>query len=294
MRRLSLWTIGIVFLTGILLGGCVNPIKYKRLQKENDSLRNMLQQSDFTLQQYLAAFNEIQENLNEIKQKENIINLSTTGVEGELSENVKEQINEDIQTIYKLMLENKNKLEKLKRQLAASRNKNKQLLKTIQLYEQQLQLKDQEINKLRKKLEEMNINIQQLNEQVVQLQENLDTLKHIQQQQAQTIEQQDIALHTAYYVVGTKRELMDHHVVDRKGLLSKLDITGDFDKNYFTRIDIRETTRIPVMAKKIQIMTKHPSDSYELERSEGQVTYLVIKEPDRFWETSKFLVIMVK
>ncbi len=294
MKRLSLWTLAVILLTGILFGGCVNPFKYKRLQKENDSLRNMLQQSDFTLQQYLAAFNEIQQNLNEIKQKENIINLSTTGVEGEISENVKEQINEDIQTIYKLMLENKNKLQQLKRQLAATRNKNKQLLKTIQLYEQQLQLKDQEINKLRKKLEEMNINIQQLNEQVAQLQENLDTLKHIQQQQAQTIEQQDVALHTAYYVVGTKHELMDHGVVNRQGLLSKLDVTGNFDKNYFTRIDIRETTRIPVMARKIQIMTKHPSDSYDLEKSEGQVTYLVINDPDRFWETSKFLVIMVK
>ncbi len=294
MKKITVILISVLMLTGLFMGGCVNPMKYKRLQKENDSLKNMLQQSDFTLQQYLAAFNEIQENLNEIKQKENIITISTTGVEGDLSDNVKEQINEDIQTIYRLMVENKKKLDQLKRQLAASRNKNKQLLKTIQLYEQQLQLKDQEINKLRKRLEEMNINIQVLNEQVAQLQENLDTLKQIQQQQAQTIQQQDSALHTAYYVVGSKKELMSHGVVDRAGLLSKLDITGNFDKNYFTRIDIREVRRIPVMAKKIQIMTKHPSDTYDLEKSEGQVTYLVIKDPDRFWETSRFLVIMVK
>ncbi len=294
MRKVPLWILPILVFTFFGVSSCVNPMKYKQLQRENDSLRNALQQSDFTIQQYLAAFNEIQENLNEIKQKENIITLSTTGVEGELSDNVKEQISEDIQTIYRLMLENKQKLEEMKRQLAASKSKNKELLRTIQLYEQQLQLKDQEINKLRKRLEQLNINIQELNEQVAELQQNLDTLKQIQQQQAQTIHQQDVALHTAYYVVGTKRELMDHGVIDREGILSKLDITGNFDKDYFTRIDTRQVIRIPVMAKKIQIMTKHPVGSYELEQSEGQITYLVIKDPDQFWETSKFLVIMIK
>ncbi len=294
MKNLQIWVISILLLSSTMLTSCVNPMKYKRLEKENDSLRNIVQQSDFTLQKYLTAFNEIQQNLNEIKQKENIINVSTTGVEGQLSENVKDQINQDIQTIYSLMQENKQKLEALKKQLAASRNKNRQLLKTIQLYEQQIQLKDQEINKLRKRLEEMNINIQQLNEQVTQLKQNVDTLKQIQQQQQQKIQQQDIALHTAYYVVGTKRELIDHGVVNRQGFLSKLDITADFDKSYFTEIDIRRVTRIPVMAKKIQIMTKHPSDSYTLEKNGKQIEYLVITEPDKFWETSKFLVIMTK
>jgi len=284
----------LISLLTITFTSCINPIKYKKLEKENDSIKNLLQQTDFTLNQYLTAFNEIQENLNTIKQKENIITVSTAGIEGEISENVKEQINEDIQTIYRLMLENKEKLKKLKKQLAKSKNKNKQLLKTIQLYEQQLQIKDQEINKLRKRLEELNINIQQLSKQVSSLQKNLDTLTKIKQIQEQTIQQQDIALHTAYYIVATKKELIEHNVVSRHGILSKLDITGEFDKNYFISIDTRETTSIPIMAKKIQIMTKHPFNSYNLEYNGNQITYLKINNPDLFWETSKFLVIMIK
>ncbi len=192
------------------------------------------------------------------------------------------------------MEENKAKLEQLKRQLARTRNKNKELLKTIQLYEQQLQMKDQEIASLKKHLEELNINIEQLNQQVAQLKENVDTLQKITQEQQTTIQQQDIALHTAYYVIGSKKELMEHGVVDRKGILAKLEITGDFDKNYFTKIDTRETTHIPIMVSKIEIMTKHPSSSYQVVKEDNIVKELVITDPDRFWETSKFLVIMVK
>lgn len=293
MKGRSILVFTLVF--ALLTIGCQNPItRYKQLQRENDSLKNVLRQSDFTLQQYLTAFNEIQQNLNEIKQKENIITLTTKGAEGELSENAKDQVIDDIQTIYKLMEENKAKLKQLKRQLARTRNKNRELLKTIQLYEQQLQMKDQEIASLKKRLEELNINIEQLNQQVAQLKENVDTLQKIKQQQEVTIQQQDVALHTAYYVVGSKKELMQHGVVDRKGFLAKLEITGDFDKNYFTKIDTRETTHIPVMAKKIEIMTKHPSGSYQLVKEDNIVKELVITDPDRFWETSKFLVIMVK
>ncbi len=290
MKRL----LAILAVLSLVLGSCNYQKKVQQLERENDSLRNLVQQSDYTLQQYLAAFNEIQENLNTIKQKENIITIQTTGVEGELSENVKDQINEDILTIYRLMEENKQKLEQLKRQLKASKIKNKELMKTIQLYEQQLQAKDEEINRLKQKLAELNINIQELNQQIAQMQEQMDTMKQIQEEQQQKLAEQDIMLHTAYYVVGTKQELKEHGVIDKQGLLAKLTVTGNFDKSYFTKIDTREVTEIPVMAKKIQILTTHPQDSYQLEYEDNIISKIKITDPERFWETSKFLVVMVK
>jgi DNA repair exonuclease SbcCD ATPase subunit len=288
----NIWLILLSFL--FLLPACTYQKKIQELERQNDSLRNLVQQSDYNLQKYLSAFNEIQENLNKIKQKENIITVQTTGVEGELSDDVKQQINEDILTIYRLMEENKQKLEQIKRQLRASRNKNKELLKTIQLYEQQLQAKDEEITQLKQKLAELNINIQQLNQQIAQMEQQMDTLKQVQQQQQQTIEQQDKLLHTAYYVVGTKQELKDHGVVDRQGLLAKLTVTGNFDKSFFNEIDTRKVTEIPIFAKKIEILTTHPSDSYELEYEDKVISKIKITDTDKFWETSKFLVIMVK
>ena len=48
------------------------------------------------------------------------------------------------------------------------------------------------------------------------------------------------------------------------------------------------------MAKHAKIMTPHPADSYEFVYEGKVINYLTIKDPDRFWETSKYLVIMVK
>lgn len=290
MKRILLLSL----IISLFLGSCTYQKKIQQLKRENDSLRNIVQQSDYTLQQYLAAFNEIQENLNTIKQKEHIITIQTTGVEGQLSQDAKEQINQDILTIYRLMEENKKKLELLKKQMRASKIKNKELLKTIQLYEQQLQAKDREIDSLKKKLAELNINIQALNQQINQMKQQVDTLKQVTQQQQQKLQQQEIALNTAYYIVATKKELLEYGILDKKGILAKPILTGNFDKTHFTKIDIRETKQIPIMSKKAKVLTPHPADSYEFQYEGKVINYLVIKDPKRFWETSKFLVIMVK
>ncbi len=290
MKRVLLFSVLLVF----LFASCTDQQKVKQLQRENDSLRNLVQQSDYTLQQYLAAFNEIQENLNQIKQKEHIITVKTTDVEGQLSQDTKEQINQDILTIYKLMEQNKQKLEMLKQQIKKSRIKNAQLLKTIQLYEQQIQAKDHEIDSLKKTLAQMNINIQALNQEITKIKQHVDTLEQIKQQQAAKLQEQDIILHTAYYIVANKKELFDYGVIDKKGILSKPILTGNFDTQHFTKIDIRNTLQIPIMAKHAKILTTHPSDSYEFVYDGKIINYLKIDDPDKFWQTSKYLVIMTK
>ncbi len=276
-----------------ILSGCGYKEEIERLQRQRDSLLNITQTDAATLNEYLAAFNEIQENLNEIKRKENIITLSTQQGD-ELSGSTVDQITEDIQTIYQLLQENRQKLEQLKKKLKAAGYQNAQLKKTIELYEEQLKQKDEEIARLRQKLEEMNIYVGQLTSQVDSLTSTVDTLQHITQQQQQTIQEQDIALHTAYYVVGTKDELKAHNIVTREGLLSKLSFNTEAELSYFVKIDIREVNEIPINAKSVEILTKHPSSSYELITSGKTVTKLKIKNPDEFWKFTKFLVIMVK
>jgi hypothetical protein len=49
------------------------------------------------------------------------------------------------------------------------------------------------------------------------------------------------------------------------------------------------------MVKKVRVITNHPQDSYKIEESENGelLASLVITNPDRFWNTSKFLVVRV-
>ena len=50
--------------------GCGDEEEIERLQAQNDSLQNVANESNIQVQEFMQAFNEIQENLNTIKQKE--------------------------------------------------------------------------------------------------------------------------------------------------------------------------------------------------------------------------------
>lgn len=271
-----------------------NNKEMEKLKAENDSLKNVVNESTNQVDQYLAAFNKIQENLNTIKQKEHIIDINTKD-SSEITPDVEESINNDINTIYSLMQENTQALITLKKQLRQSGIKNKQLEATISNYEKMLKQKDEEITQLTQKLQQMNINLQQMQQQMTEMQNNIDTLTQIQQQQNQTINQQDQMLHQVYYVVGTKDELINHSILTKNGLLSKLSIDPNFDKSYFTTADDRQIEIIPINSKKIKILTTHPENSYTLVKDKNNVIVsLKITDKTSFWNASKFCVILIK
>ena len=64
---------------------------------------------DQSLDDFLAAFNDIQDNLDSIKAKELIINERTAN-KTELRKSAKDQINDDVNAIYDLLVENKKKV----------------------------------------------------------------------------------------------------------------------------------------------------------------------------------------
>ena len=46
--------------------------------------------------------------------------------------------------------------------------------------------------------------------------------------------------------------------------------------------------------KKVELVPARPEDSYSLKKDNDLIVQLNITDPDRFWETSKYLVIVVK
>ena len=99
-------------------------------------------------------------------------------------------------------------------------------------------------------------------------------------------------LNVCYYVVGSKKELKDHKIVE-SGFLRKTKILqGDFEMSYFTKADRRTLSEIPLHSSKAEVMTNHPHDSYEIVEH-GNVKTLHILNSARFWEKSNFLVVKV-
>ena len=257
------------------------------LKAKNDSLMAQTMQKDEAINEFIASINDIQGSLDTIKMKESIINLSTDR-SGELKISAKDQIKSDITAIYGMMEKNKKLLADLTRKLKASNMKVTELEKLVDRLEKDIFAKNAEIENLREKLARMNIKIETTNLRV-------DTLTGVVKKQSgairdkeQTIAAQDAALNTAYYIMGTAKELK------KNGVIGKSDkILGDFNKDLFTKIDIRKTTEISILSKKADVLSNHPTSSYKLVGDKKIIQSLQIIDYKAFWNNSKYLVIIL-
>ena len=203
--------------------------------------------------------------------------------------NTKQRITENLQFIQSAMQQNKELINKLKQQVRESTVKGGQLKKIIDNLTQQMEVKDKQLQSLREELDKKDIHIAELDEMVSDLNTNVASLKEENTQKTETISTQDKALHTAWFVFGTKKELKEQNILDAGEVLR-----SNFNKEYFTKIDIRIDKEIKLYSKSAEILTSHPASSYTLQRDANKQYVLRITNPDAFWSTSKYLVIQVK
>ena len=174
-------------------------------------------------------------------------------------------------------------------EVAENNVRSEELQKTITNFMKQLEEKNTELEQLRTELERKDIHIAELDQTVADLNANVSDLKVETEQKAQVIDQQDKQLNTAYYVFGTKKELQEQNVLHKGKVLQ-----GNFNKNYFTKIDIRVDKEIKLYSKKAELLTSHPAGSYTLKLDAQQQYVLRITDPQKFWGASKYLVVLVK
>ena len=67
-----------------------------------------------------------------------------------------------------------------------------------------------------------------------------------------------------------------------------------FDNSNFVKADRREISSIPLNTKKATILTKHPTNSYELVTDENGAQTLNITNKEAFWNQSNYLIISIK
>lgn len=274
-------------LTLTVLASCGNTEKKPQIEnfEQNDSLQKIISQKDNEINDMMETFNQIQEGLREINEAENRVNIVKDG-EGA---DKRKQIVENLQFIQNTMKQNRALIEKLRQQMRESTVKGDNLRKTIEDLVKQIDDKDQELRQLRAQLDAKDIHIAELDQTVNTLNDNVSSLKTESSQKSETISSQDKQLNTAWFVFGTKKELKEQHIIDGSRVLE-----SNFNKNYFTKIDIRVEKEIKLYSKSAKILTMHPSSSYTLQPDANKKYVLRINNPQLFWSTSKYLVIQVR
>lgn len=271
----------------LLLGACTGKKSSPDLanMEQNDSLQRIIAQRDSEINDMMSTLNEIQEGLSAINQAENRLSIAREG-EGA---NKTAQIKENIKFIANTMARNRELMKRLQQQLRESRFNGDELRKTISNLTQQLDDKAQELQRLKAELDAKDIHIAELDEKIDNLNDNVENLQTDAQQKAQTISTQDKQLNTAWFVFGTKKELKEQHIMENGKVLQ-----SNFNKNYFAKIDIRIDKEIKFYSKSARILTMHPSGSYTLTPDVNKQYVLRITNPQLFWSTSKYLVVLVK
>jgi len=252
------------------------------LKNANQDLSGQVVAKDSAIFGFIRAFNEIQDNLDVIKEKEKL--LTTSSQTGELDQNQKDKIIIDIQAIYDLMVKNKQKLSSMNKKLKKANLRIAEFETMIERLNSQIAEKDMEISELKAELEKMNIEFTEVTMNYEAAQEML--------------EEKTDKMNKAWYAFGTSKELITQGVLTKEGgfigIGKAAKLKDDFNKSYFTQIDVTETHSITLVCKKAKLITTHPSNSYKFEGPEGKIEKLSVTNPEEFWGVSKYLVIVVE
>jgi len=232
-----------------------------------------------------SLINLVIQNFAQIQQLEGMITLDSNS---EVPQSQRAKIEDNLRLINEKLEANRQTIELLNKKLSQSGNKNSSLQRTIGTLQDQLNAKNTEILDLTEELKCKNYAIGVLDSMVTGLSNNVENLSKTTAAQQAELERQDAALNTVRYCIGTSRDLKDMNIV-RNGEV----VTEGYQSDYFTQIDLRKVTSIPLYAKRAELKTKHPQSSYKLVKGEDKMLTLEISNPKEFWSLSKILVIQI-
>jgi len=286
------------FIVLILLPCCFLGCEKEVSQEEAESASRIsaLEEREHTLLQELEDKDEAFKTLvNAVSQVEKQFrNLYDTRIEMgkpvhvSSPEVLRRALEEDVQKIEYLIRDRQRSITNLRVALRKVGNDRDSLrvnmMEDIGLMERLVSVKEQHIENLTEKLNEA--------------QEMIDRLRISTEDQRAANQEKLNALNTAYYVAGNFRELKNNEVLEKKGeflgfLGGARVLKPDFNHQPFTRVDIIEKDTFMIIGKKIELVSIHPPDSYRIHKN-GTAMNLVVSNPERFWESSKYLVMSVK
>lgn len=276
-----------IFVIALMAFASCNQGQIEQMQAEKGSLEVELQKRDSMINDYFASLNNIQENLSEIKSRQNIISSAS---QTEITESREEKINEDLRLINELMEKNRNTIASLNKSLKNSNLRIAEMDKMVERLTKEIEERDIEISVLKDNLAKLNIKVEEM-------QVSLDQVTQESRAKTEVIEQKTTELNTAWYVYGTRKELREQNILTREGGfigIGKTDkVKSDFDQEYFTRLDISRVKNLQITGKNPKLVTTHPSDSYEVTSAGAELNTIVIKDSKKFWSASRYLVVMI-
>ena len=281
-------TVVSVALVALLLSSCVESSKkYQALLAEKEALAVENQNMENEFNATMGIINEVENNLQAIRDAEGILLVKQEGSE-------RDQLVSELLQIKEVMAENHARLDSLNEVLAKSNRNNANLRAQVKKLQAQIAEKEEMIASLQAQIVEKDGQIANLNTQVENLNSDLNNANNA----IETLTNEKIAqaneLNTVYYLGASKKDLKAKGIMTNAKNVLKQNVPTE----EFTKADMRDLTSIVFNAKKVVVISSHPTDSYSLVPGVGEdgkkIVTLEITNPESFWNVTKYLVAITK
>ena len=266
-----------------LLAACTPKVpqaEYDALKAQKDSI----EAANSLMNDMLGTINST---MNEMAVDEGLIFVDDNGKD--LKD--KQAVLTRMQTFRDHMAQQREELEKMKKQLSGSRGYAANLKKLIDELNAQIEAKDAQIAELQEELSQKNASIEDLKNKVREITVAKEAVEADRDHYVEVAKNQDIALNTGYYRADTKKALKAAGLIE--GVFKKKAKYQNLDASLFEKVDIREFTNVTIQSRSPKLITVKPADSYTLKVNGDGTTTLTITDVTKFWNGSPYLIIQL-
>ena len=283
----------LVFCCMLVTAGCNNKQKEEELQKQLSLAQNeqtLLQQQigerDAYFEEMMRAVNDAYTNLEKARAKEAQV-MQHEGGEGVLqftNAETRRNLLQNVSDIGDALKENRKRIADLQSKAKSAYGEIAGLNELIDNMKKSLQEREQSIALLETRVKGLESEVNEKTQVIA--------VKDIM------IDEQQKKLNTAYYVVGTRKELEEKGIIVDEGGFpwglfgSTTVMSGQFDPMYFSSIDKTQDQTIHVGGEIDEILPRRSEDSFAIARPDKNSSDLTIVSPSQFWQ-DKYLVIVL-
>jgi uncharacterized coiled-coil protein SlyX len=286
--KTSSWIILVILaIVAIIFGAMwVNSAnKAKTLMKSNEELQALYESSTSTLNEIQSSLDSMDADL-----------FGSIGVVGEAPGSTPEERRSQLMsTITKMRSQieaDKKRIASLESQLANSKNQLASIQNIVNKLKASVADKEKIVAELEGRLGEMSAT---LDSERQQSQAEIAKRESLLKDKEGVISNQTYESNRQFYVVGTRKELINKGIINRKGGILGIGrvsvVTKEIDTSKFTEFNLldQQTISFPVTKKGYAVLSNHVAASYKVEK-EGDEYVLTVTDPDHF-RKQKFLVI---
>lgn len=257
----------------------------KELIQSNAELQKLYEHST-------ATIGEIQASLESLDQDLSGQLFTQSELPGGTPADRRERLISSIANMRNQIEADKKKIAALEAQLANSRTQLKGVQEIVARLRSSIEDKEKIMDELQTRMGILNETIE---EERRNAQMEIAAREQSIQERDQALEQAEYNANFVYYVVGTRKQLMDQGIIDRKGGILGIGrvttVNKTIDTAKFTEINLLDNNQIsfPATKKGYSILSNHVATTYEVEKEDDEFV-LTVTDRQNF-RKQKFLVI---